>query len=314
MSINLEGILVSVIIPVYNSEKWIGKTLDSVLNQSYKNIEIIVVNDGSTDNTAKILTKYSRYENIKIYDIENSGPSVARNYGVKKSTGELIAFLDADDTWDFNKIKKQVKYFCKHHCNLLLTNINIINEQDEIIERKQKKLPKSKERQTINFFQGKVINNTPTIMVKRKVFEDVGGFNVDLIHREDHFFLMKVANKYGIHLLNEYLVNRRKWAESMSTDIFRVKGDQKTIEEFYYKTRYRFYEESIKAFPFLNKYLNVELGKFHNALGSILYRAGFIKNAKIQIKKAINYNFKVKYLLKYILLSFPDILRKAILK
>lgn len=91
---------ISVIIPVYNVEDYIGKCLDSVLRQSYKNIEIVLVNDGSTDNSGKICEKYSdNHSNIKLINKINGGVSAARNLGIANSTGDYLIFLDSDDYW-----------------------------------------------------------------------------------------------------------------------------------------------------------------------------------------------------------------------
>ena len=103
---------VSVIIPVYNVEKYIKKTLDSVINQTYRNIEIIIIDDGSTDNTFKICEKYQLNKNVKIIKQINKGVSNARNNGLKIATGEYILFVDGDDyieknTLKYNPTKKQ---------------------------------------------------------------------------------------------------------------------------------------------------------------------------------------------------------------
>lgn len=93
---------VSIIIPVYNAEKYIGKCLDSILNQTYKNIEVIVVNDGSTDNSEEIIKQYTKNEkyNIKYFKNENRGVSFSRNFGVNYAEGDYIFFVDADDYLD----------------------------------------------------------------------------------------------------------------------------------------------------------------------------------------------------------------------
>ena len=91
----------SVIIPNYNSGKYLRRCLDSVINQTYKDLEIIIINDGSTDDSIKILNEYSEKDKrIKIIDQENKGVSFSRNVGLDISTGELIAFVDADDEID----------------------------------------------------------------------------------------------------------------------------------------------------------------------------------------------------------------------
>lgn len=99
--------LVSVIIPVYNVEKYLKKCLDSVVNQTYKNIEIIIVNDGSTDNSFQICKDYEKkYHNIKVINQNNQGLSAARNKGIDESIGEYIAFIDSDDYYDLDTIEK----------------------------------------------------------------------------------------------------------------------------------------------------------------------------------------------------------------
>ena len=90
--------LISVIIPIYNTQKYLKKCIDSVESQSYNNIEIILVNDGSTDSSEKIIQPYlQKYENIKYYKKENGGLSDARNYGIQKATGDYICFLDSEN-------------------------------------------------------------------------------------------------------------------------------------------------------------------------------------------------------------------------
>lgn len=101
---------VSIIIPVYNVSGYIKECLDSVINQIYKNLEIIIINDNSTDNTMEIINSY-KDKRIKAVNLDkNSGVSIARNKGVEISTGDYICFLDSDDYWNLEKIEKQVKF------------------------------------------------------------------------------------------------------------------------------------------------------------------------------------------------------------
>ena len=101
---------VSVIVPVYNSKKHIKECINSIINQTYKNLEIIIVNDKSTDNSLKIINKI-KDKRIKIINLmKNSGVAVARNEGIKEATGDYICFIDSDDYWVLKKIEKQVKF------------------------------------------------------------------------------------------------------------------------------------------------------------------------------------------------------------
>ena len=100
---------VSVIVPVYNTKKYVKDCLDSIINQTYKNLEIIVINDKSTDSSMKIVKKY-KDKRIKIINLKkNSGVAIARNTGIDLSTGDYICFLDSDDFWNLKKIEIQVK-------------------------------------------------------------------------------------------------------------------------------------------------------------------------------------------------------------
>ena len=101
---------VSVIIPVYNSKKYIKDCINSVINQTYKNLEILVINDKSTDSSLKIINKI-KDKRIKVINLKrNSGVAVARNEGIKAATGDYICFIDSDDYWTLTKIEKQVKF------------------------------------------------------------------------------------------------------------------------------------------------------------------------------------------------------------
>ncbi|MGM9850501.1 MAG: glycosyltransferase family 2 protein [Bacilli bacterium] len=101
---------VSIIIPVHNSEKYILECMNSVINQTYKNLEIILIDDKSTDNSVNII-KSIKDKRIRLIELkQNSGAAIARNKGIEASTGDYICFLDSDDYWKLKKIEKQVKY------------------------------------------------------------------------------------------------------------------------------------------------------------------------------------------------------------
>lgn len=115
---------ISVIIPVYNVEKWLNKCVDSILSQSYENFEVILVNDGSTDKSKDICDSYSKKDNrVRVLNIKNSGQSVARNNGLKKATGDYILFVDSDDYISDNNIfKKFVKILEESNYDFIYTS------------------------------------------------------------------------------------------------------------------------------------------------------------------------------------------------
>lgn len=106
----MNNLKISIILPVYNSEKTISRTIKSIINQTYKNIELIIINDGSTDNSGKICKEFaSNFNIIKYIEIENNGVSNARNLGIQNATGEFIMFIDSDDEYYTNTVEKVVQ-------------------------------------------------------------------------------------------------------------------------------------------------------------------------------------------------------------
>lgn len=119
---------VSIIIPVYNVEKYLSECLDSVVNQTFKDIEIICVNDGSTDTSLDILNEYAKKDNrIKIFSQENQGVSEARNKGINESTGEYICFLDSDDWYKKYYVEKQYNQIIKTGADISICSVSLYN-------------------------------------------------------------------------------------------------------------------------------------------------------------------------------------------
>ena len=117
---------ISIIIPAYNAEKTISKCLDSIINQTYKNLEIIVINDGSTDSTSKVISEYEKKDGrIKFIDNKNHGVSYTRNIGISNSTGEYINFVDADDYLEKDCFEKLIPHL-KNNPDFLRYNLNVI--------------------------------------------------------------------------------------------------------------------------------------------------------------------------------------------
>lgn len=128
-------IKVSVIVPVYNVEEYLEKCLESLVNQTLKDIEIIIINDGSPDNSQEIIDKYQKkYKNIKAYLKENGGLSDARNYGIKNANGEYLSFVDSDDYIDTTMLEKMYKLAKKENLDLVVCNTINIDDTGNSIE------------------------------------------------------------------------------------------------------------------------------------------------------------------------------------
>ena len=128
--------LVSIIVPIYNAEKYLAESLECLINQTYKNIEIICINDGSTDNSLKILEEYTRKDSrIKIYSQENRGEAETRNRGVTLATGEYITALDSDDVCSLNTIETSINKIKENNADIV---INFLNARLNLKDKKPK--------------------------------------------------------------------------------------------------------------------------------------------------------------------------------
>src|SRR5690606_14265883 len=127
--------LISVVIPAFNSDKYIADTLKSVLNQPYKNIELLVVDDESADATFAILKKVAEKDGrVKPFKLAHAGvPSIPRNYGIKKAAGEITAFIDSDNLWKSDKLEKQIKHFKNNPDAVLLYSMSVTLEETNIV-------------------------------------------------------------------------------------------------------------------------------------------------------------------------------------
>ncbi len=120
--------LISIIIPVYNAEKFLDETINTVLNQTYKNFELILVNDGSKDKSVDVIKKYND-KRIKLIDNKNNkGTALSRNDGIRKAKGRYICFLDADDLWNKEKLEKQINFMKEKECAFSFTGYEFANE------------------------------------------------------------------------------------------------------------------------------------------------------------------------------------------
>ena len=162
-----QNYLVSIITPVYECEKFIEETLKCVLNQTYKNWEMLLVDDCSPDNSSKIVQKYvdkdKRFKYIKLKD--NSGAAIARNTALENSKGRFIAYLDADDLWDNDKLEKQVNYMIKNNYAFTCTDYEKITEDGKSLN-KIVKIPKQV---NYNLFLRNTIIQTVGVMVDTKI-------------------------------------------------------------------------------------------------------------------------------------------------
>lgn len=224
---------VSVIIPTYNGSRYICETIDSVLLQTYKDYEIIVIDDGSTDQTEDTLKKYG--SKIKYLYQRNQGPSAARNFGIKNSVGKYIGFLDHDDIWLPNKLEIQVKILDENHdLAFVCADAYCIDSFGKII-----KLWKMHKRETFkNLYESNFVLNL-TALVKKSCFNDIGGYDKKLFVCQDYDLWLRLAKKYKFKHLNYALAKYRKHENNISNNIELLAMDRIAIfkkKEFFNST------------------------------------------------------------------------------
>lgn len=187
--------MISVIIPVYNAEKYIERTIESVLNQTRMPYEVILINDGSTDKSVDIINKFvDKNPIVKIFHQENAGPSIARNHGVKKASGEWICFVDADDM--IHPQRLQIAYAYRDGCDAVVCGYTRFHKEKELDFSEIKMALTTAD--TLSLSNQNVLENgygLPRMLMRKNAFEKTGGLDEELIHNEDHEFHFRMLTK-----------------------------------------------------------------------------------------------------------------------
>jgi glycosyltransferase involved in cell wall biosynthesis len=217
-------IKISVIIPNYNYAQYVGQAIDSVLNQTYSKIEIIVVNNGSTDNSLDILKGFG--DQICLVNQENLGQSGARNSGLLRATGDFIAFLDADDTWEPQKIEKQLLLFSPK-TELVYCGIGRFTENNQKqIANDRPRFKGSCAWAFINFpGVSIVLSGESTAIFTRSLLEKVGGFDEDLNSAAGWDFFRRCSKLTDFDFVPEALTNYRLHSSNMSNNSMNTISD-----------------------------------------------------------------------------------------
>jgi glycosyltransferase involved in cell wall biosynthesis len=242
---------ISTIIPTYNRAEFLPRAIESILNQSLSVDEIIVVDDGSSDNTKDIVSKYP----VTYIYKDNGGVSSTRNMGILSSNSEYITFLDSDDEWHKDKIKEQVEYHNNNpHIQFSHTDEKWIRGDKEI---KKKGFNLKKEGY---IFKESLFNCTigaSTVMIHRDIFDDIGVFDESLEVCEDYDLWLRVAKKYEIGLIPKELITKYAGHEQLSfkywgMDRYRIIALQKHIDTIDIDDKDAVIEEIVKKIKYIN--------------------------------------------------------------
>ena len=204
---------IDIILPNFNSSKFLNQTLKSILEQTYKNWRLVIIDDCSDLKTINILKKYIKDKRIKIFWLKkNKGAGFCRNYAIKKTKSPYIAFIDSDDIWKKNKLKNQINFMTKNNYSFTYTYYETFGERKRII------IPPLK----FNFLS--FIHNTSiatsTMMIKRSEIKNIKFTNTKIC--EDYFFKCKLLKKVNYAFcLNKFLTKYRVRKDSLQSSVIR---------------------------------------------------------------------------------------------
>lgn len=296
----------SVIIPLYNKENHIENTLKSVLNQSFQDFEILIIEDCSTDNSKRVSESIVS-DKIKIIQHEkNKGLSASRNTGIQYSNSTYLAFLDADDFWHKNyleKLKELTENFTEAH--LFATNYTEVYSEDLAVN------PSSNLKNFVNdgvipdFFESNLHQNIycpSSLCVKKEVFEEIGGFDANITFGEDVDFNIRANNQFKLAYSNTVLVDNIMYSENKITN---SSLNNKIITDF------DSYESLAKNNKNLKKYLDIN----RYMMASNYKKQNDIVNWR-KLKKGIHKDSKISGLniKQRILLELPPFVLRILLK
>ncbi|MCP4297266.1 MAG: glycosyltransferase [Proteobacteria bacterium] len=196
---------ISVIIPSFNREKTVVRAINSVLEQNYPNIELIVVDDGSSDNTGTILKK-KYLKSIILLEQTNQGVSSARNRGVEQSSGKWIAFLDSDDYWHPKKLAYQIQAL------ELLPDLKILQTQEIWIRNGKRVNPRIKHKKPKGWIFNKSLKlcciSPSSVLIEKVLFCNAGGFDEDLLACEDYDLWLRITANHPVGLVDQLLLTK----------------------------------------------------------------------------------------------------------
>ena len=226
--------LVSVVVPCYNHEKYVKETIESIVNQTYKNIELIVIDDGSKDNSVKVIQELADKYGFIFIHRENKGLCATLNEGIMLSKGKYLCTCASDDIYILNKIEKQVA-FMEQNSDYAMSYGKII-EFDENTEIKiEIKNPRS------GFIFDSLLfgNFIPAVsqITRKEIFEDIGVFDENL-YIEDWDMWLRIAEKYKIGFIDEYLAYYRIHETNISKNFYQIIQAEEKILRKYEKNKY----------------------------------------------------------------------------
>lgn len=205
--------LVSVITATYNMARYLPQTIDSILAQTHPRVEAVVVDDGSTDDTAAVLSRYAGDPRVRSFSQPNMGQTKAKNRGLREARGDFIGFCDADDVWSAGKLERQLPLFADPKVGVVYGGFDLIDEHGA--RRPGPEFPHPTGRITAPL----LIDNFilfPTALARREAIEKAGGFDESLTMAIDYDLWLRISVEHEFAYLPEVTVHYRVWPGQMS--------------------------------------------------------------------------------------------------
>jgi glycosyltransferase involved in cell wall biosynthesis len=220
------NIFVTVVVPAYNAAKYLSETIESVLAQTFKDFELLVIDDGSTDNTAEIAHQYSQQDSrVKLFYQENQGVSVARNMGIQMAQGEFVAFLDSDDQWLSDKLAVHIEHLTSQpELGISFAKVEFMtpdsNPTGQFSNSSLTNLT------SVQLYYENLIITPSNVVIRRAVFKQVGNFDPNLKGTEDaELFLRISCNGWKVEGIDRVLTRYRTSIGGVSSQLSRMEED-----------------------------------------------------------------------------------------
>jgi glycosyltransferase involved in cell wall biosynthesis len=215
--------LITAVIPAFNAEPFIGDAIESVLTQTHRSVECLVVDDGSQDATRRVVQRAGQ---ARLITQPHAGVSAARNFGVRKARGRLIAFLDADDTWQPTKLERQLSALkAAEGDGGVLCGLEVVDAHRNHIREQLWDVGADLVRDLIMFDRSSTVSCSSTLLIHRDVFDTVGGFDPALSTSADWHLLVRLAIQFPVSIVNEPLTRYRVHDSNMSSSVHLFAGD-----------------------------------------------------------------------------------------
>jgi glycosyltransferase involved in cell wall biosynthesis len=225
---------VSVVMTCYKYAQYLPKAIESVLNQTYPNLEVIMVNDGSPDNTDEVMQPYLADPRVRYIKQPNSGQTIAKNNGIAAATGEYIAFLDADDIWDLRKLEKQMPLFANPRVGIVYSGMDQIDDAGNPAPYEVTALSRPRAGRIVEALFADNIVPFSAAVARRECFEKVGVMDTSLRMAIDWDLWLRMSVHYEFDFVDEPLLHYRiGHPNQMSKNYFvRAKDTMRIMENF----------------------------------------------------------------------------------